>query len=1138
MKLELAKAYVQLIPSFKGAEKVIAEELGGKPDTQKKLGSRIGGNIVSGLKTAFKTGMASVAAIGATALYKGFNRLKDIENAEASLRGLGMASAEVEKVMGNAMTAVKGTAFGMNEAAGAASQLSVAGVSAGKDMERHLRLVTDLAAQTNSGMGEMGSIYGKVAAQGKLSGEVAQQLLDRNINAYALVAEHLGITTDAAVEMGRKGEISFDLFADAMESKVGGAALEMGNTTEGAWKNMNAALSRFGVALLDKIYPHIGPAMKKITEWVDTATDRVGEFVDGFMGGISAFTDSWKSFDGEVTSSGFQGFMQRAAFIVRGLWERLKELGQWLWDHKDEIAGWVASAAAAFASFKLGSVIAGWVTNLRTLWVTFSAGKGVIAMLSGALKGLISHPIVLVFAAITGAVVLMWTKFDWFREAVKNIWAAVSGFISGAWENTIKPAFEALWGWVTNILVPALQDFWQNTVKPVFQRVGDFIRDTWANTIQPALKQLVDWFNGTLKPQIMDLWERIIKPVFTLAGNIIRDTWNNVIKPALSGLWVFIRDTLIPVIQGLWNNVVQPLFGFIGDKISTVWSNIISPALSAFKNFVADTLMPALNDLYYKVIKPVMGWIGDVIGAAWRNVIKPIFTSLRDFVVKDLGGVFNGLLDTITWVFNGIANVLRVPINFVIDTVYNNGIRKAVNWVFDALGSDIELPKGPTVPSFGGVSAPKRFVGSGGGGRGSQISAYAKGGRAKPGWALVGEEGPELVNFEEPGRVYTATQTAQAISKLGSQISPGLIPDRRYTSAQASFALTALRSGDESLLAAAQGSNAAEALLPIGGIFSWLGKKASGLYNGVKDFVAGGIRWVRGKLADGLGAILNPLVGKLREKTSGKGAFLQMAGESVKYVIDSALEWVRGVDEEDKRTGKAISEVMPNVVGGISAAGMSGGTRHPLGGKGWLSGRFGTPRYGSKHAGIDLAAPQGTPIYAYAPGTVTMAGWNILGGRTGIGALMKHAWGYTYYGHMSRAIAKAGMQLGAGGPIGLVGSTGNSTGPHLHFEMHQGGLNRVVDPYPYLFGAKNTTKMKASIYDQGGWLPPGVSVLENRTGKPEPVLNPNQWELMSKQRGDTYNVYLTVPVEDLDEIAAVRRFADRIKTEAQMKAGI
>lgn len=100
------------------------------------------------------------------------------------------------------------------------------------------------------------------------------------------------------------------------------------------------------------------------------------------------------------------------------------------------------------------------------------------------------------------------------------------------------------------------------------------------------------------------------------------------------------------------------------------------------------------------------------------------------------------------------------------------------------------------------------------------------------------------------------------------------------------------------------------------------------------------------------------------------------------------------------------------------------------------------------HAGLDFTAPIGTPIYATADGIVTDAGFNE--GGYGNRVVINHGFGYeTLYGHMYRIKAKVRQKVKRGEVIGYVGSTGKSTGPHCHYEVHRN--ENPVDPVYYFY---------------------------------------------------------------------------------------
>jgi murein DD-endopeptidase MepM/ murein hydrolase activator NlpD len=100
------------------------------------------------------------------------------------------------------------------------------------------------------------------------------------------------------------------------------------------------------------------------------------------------------------------------------------------------------------------------------------------------------------------------------------------------------------------------------------------------------------------------------------------------------------------------------------------------------------------------------------------------------------------------------------------------------------------------------------------------------------------------------------------------------------------------------------------------------------------------------------------------------------------------------------------------------------------------------------HAGIDFTAPQGTPVYATAMGTVRIAGNT--GNGYGNHVILNHGYGYeSLYGHMVKIKVRSGQQVTRGEIIGWVGSTGKSTGPHLHYEVHKN--NNKIDPVYFFY---------------------------------------------------------------------------------------
>jgi murein DD-endopeptidase MepM/ murein hydrolase activator NlpD len=173
----------------------------------------------------------------------------------------------------------------------------------------------------------------------------------------------------------------------------------------------------------------------------------------------------------------------------------------------------------------------------------------------------------------------------------------------------------------------------------------------------------------------------------------------------------------------------------------------------------------------------------------------------------------------------------------------------------------------------------------------------------------------------------------------------------------------------------------------------------------------------------------------------------QAANQSVTGGEDEQFSQLFSSWQNYEETGLAAAKPKA-AVGGIATVAIP--SRNPLAQERMTS-TFGMrehPILGGRraHKGVDLAAPTGTPVYATADGTVSRASW-----FSGYGLFISLEHGgemQTRYGHMSRLNVAEGQRVHKGDIIGYVGSTGNSTGPHLHYEVRVDG--EAVNPVPYM----------------------------------------------------------------------------------------
>jgi len=232
---------------------------------------------------------------------------------------------------------------------------------------------------------------------------------------------------------------------------------------------------------------------------------------------------------------------------------------------------------------------------------------------------------------------------------------------------------------------------------------------------------------------------------------------------------------------------------------------------------------------------------------------------------------------------------------------------------------------------------------------------------------------------------------------------------------------------------------------------------------------------VQGRLVDAVDST-RAASGDLTRRRQQQAAAAKQAAKSLRQVTDARTRTVKAQADLDRRIDGLRKEVdaLEKEEAGISellaarasraavappdpvaAPGPPGAPAGPVGGQstsgyirpvnGRLTSPFG-PRWGRLHAGQDIGAPSGTPIKAARAGRIIKAG---NGGGYGNLTLIDHGGGIvTAYAHQSRFGAPEGAQVTQGQVIGFVGSTGNSTGPHLHFEVRVNGTQR--NPAPYL----------------------------------------------------------------------------------------
>ena len=423
---ELGVGYISIVPEVSKISPGISKALQKAEPTADKSGKSMGGKIASGIGTTLKAGVIGVGAAAgsglALSLNKGLGRLSGIENAESKLAGLGHTTQGVTSIMDDALASVKGTSFGLADAATIAASAVAAGIQPGRELQRTLTLTADAATIAGTDLSSMGSIINKVATSDMMQMDVANQLMDAGIPILQMVASEMGVTADEARKMASAGKVSFEIFQTALETGLGGAALEAGTTVQGSFDNMGAAAGRLGATLAGPFFRQASSGFEAVTDGIDALTDKAGPAMDAFeklltgklIPGFQEFATSAKAgFDEFRNSAQVQSLMAQTGLVVGDLVTRGQELGPVLVS---------ISSALGKASAALG--VSGWQLFLTTLSGVSAVAKAVTPPLEALSGFLEDHP------ALVTAAVAAWVGFKTVPTFVEKLTGAFSPLVA------------------------------------------------------------------------------------------------------------------------------------------------------------------------------------------------------------------------------------------------------------------------------------------------------------------------------------------------------------------------------------------------------------------------------------------------------------------------------------------------------------------------------------------------------------------------------------------------------------------------------------------------------------------------------------------------------------------------------------
>lgn len=728
---DIGVVYVHVEPSGKGFGKSIEGDIGDAVSKASRKGSN---TLISKIGGAFgkigKVGTGAIATItgGITALAAkgGFTRALNIENAQAKLKGLGHDSASVTEIMNDALASVKGTAFGLGDAATVAASLSASGVKEGGELTQVLKTVADTAQISGRSLTDIGTIFGSVAARGKLQGDDMLQLMSSGIPVLQMLGKHLNKTSAEVSDMVSDGKIDFQTFADAMQEGLGGAAQSAGTTFTGALANVKAALSRLGETAatpvlngLRGLFNQAIPLIDAFTAAVSPTLEKVGA---GLQKGLEQAIPTVTAFFDKLGKS--QTVQQFASYLA-SLKDDLKELGSSLSGAAGAVWNVISGPLSELynqAKGQLPAIADGFKTFLHAVsglldYVSAHAdsiiplAKGITAFvlaskgISAVSAGLktVSGGLKAISATASGVEKTATAAFDMIGK-ISDAGSAAGALKQLAGSFNIVKAAQSAWSAVTKAatavqlafsaaldanpfilviagitaVVAALTWFFTQTEtgKQLWNSFATWFMGIWnqiSTACQPALQAI-----GTFITQTMSQIQQIWQTGWTLITTILQNVWNTIgpiimtaLTAIITGIQTFIT-TITPLLQAGIQNI-QTIFQTATTIISTVWNglwNTISTVVQGAWTIITTIINTALT-VIQGIIQLALAVVNGNWSAAWsaiQGIASAVWGGIQGVVSAGVGmvsGVVSAACSTIRSVWAALWNGVRSIVSSV-----------------------------------------------------------------------------------------------------------------------------------------------------------------------------------------------------------------------------------------------------------------------------------------------------------------------------------------------------------------------------------------------------------------------------------------------------------------------------------------
>lgn len=569
-------------------------------------------------------GQAGIAAVAGMAIQGGIDRALNIDNARKKLAGFGHDAQDIESIMDSATQSVRGTAFGLGDAATAAATLSAAGIKSGEDMTNTLKSVANVAAASGRAFNDVGVIFSSVASRGKLMGDDMMQLSSSGVPVLQLLGTYLGKTSKEVSEMVSKGQIDFHTFSEAMRVGLGEAALSSGNTLAGSFANVRAALSRLTAPIFTQAIQVLVEAFKQAAPAIDAMGKQLGN-IPTFVAPIAAAF-------GAMALSGLAPVIANIPVLGAMLGPLSGLLGA--------LGGPVGIAIAAFA---------GLVAVSPPLQSALGNLMGALGELGNALGPIFGAAIDAIVPVLNSIVEVLGGAFavvvNGAADLIKQLADAITNLSTGggfdAWLQSMQPVAD----FVMSILQPALDGLSTGVglIVEAFSGFGEAVGGMIATQMQMTeqLQEIFAPFIATIQP-LIDVYLQNLGVALTTIATIVSTIFGAAFEVAAA-----IVSAAMNVIAGVITTVtgiIQTVVGVFVGIFTGNWQMAANGAQTVFQGMS-------------NIISGIMGGLQGILSGI-VNGIANIFSSVFNGISTMVGNIFHGIASTIGNVMGDSKNIV------------------------------------------------------------------------------------------------------------------------------------------------------------------------------------------------------------------------------------------------------------------------------------------------------------------------------------------------------------------------------------------------------------------------------------------------------------------------------------------------